>query len=116
MLGDRSNFDYQPCLIHGDLGAYHILFDRRSSRLSSILDFGVSGIGDPATDLGNLLQVYGESFVSRFLDVYPQLQGLMKRARFYAQALELQWVLSGINSGESFWFTAHIGGARDVLA
>jgi aminoglycoside 2''-phosphotransferase len=116
ILCEPSNFAYQPCLIHGDLGPYHILFDRKSRRLSGILDFGVSGTGDPATDVGNLLQVYGESFVNRLRGEYPQIERLMKRARFYAQALELQWVLSGLTSGEAFWFTAHIGGARDVLA
>lgn len=116
MLGDPSSFDYQPCLIHGDLGPYHILYDRQSRRLNGIIDFGVAGVGDPATDIGNLLQVYGESFVSRFLGEYPGVQDLMKRAHFYAQAIELEWVLSGLDGGETFWFTAHIGGARDLSA
>ncbi|MFZ4658307.1 MAG: hypothetical protein ACOYNY_14925 [Caldilineaceae bacterium] len=34
----------------------------------------------------------------------------------YAQSIELQWVLLGLETGKSFWFTAHIGGARDVYA
>ena len=34
----------------------------------------------------------------------------------YAQSSDLQWVLLGLETGESFWFTAHIGGARDVYA
>lgn len=116
IMDDPSSFDYQPCLVHGDLGPYHILYDRQSRRLNGIIDFGVAGVGDPATDIGNLLQVYGESFVSRFLGEYPRVQDLMKRARFYAQAIELQWVLSGLDGGETFWFTAHIGGARDLSA
>ena len=114
MLSDRSNFDYQPCLIHGDLGPYHLLFDAGTNRLTGLIDFGVAGLGDPATDVGNLLQVYGESFVSRLQRQYPELELLLKRARFYAQALELQWVLAGLKSGESFWFSAHLGGARDI--
>jgi aminoglycoside 2''-phosphotransferase len=114
ILGDQSNFDYKPCLVHGDLGPYHILFDRQTSHITGIIDFGVSGVGDPAIDFGNLLQVYGESFVSRFRPQYPASEDLMKRARFYAQAIELQWVLSGITSGETLWFLAHIGGARDI--
>ena len=28
----------------------------------------------------------------------------------------LQWILLGIESGETFWFTAHLGGARDIYA
>jgi hypothetical protein len=29
---------------------------------------------------------------------------------------DLEWVLLGLETGERFWFTAHLGGARDVLA
>jgi aminoglycoside 2''-phosphotransferase len=114
ILGDQGNFDYEPCLIHGDLGPYHILFDRQTSRITGIIDFGVSGVGDPAIDFGNLLQVYGESFVSRLRRRYPESEHSMKRARFYAQAIELEWALSGVTSGEILWFLAHIGGARDI--
>jgi aminoglycoside 2''-phosphotransferase len=113
-LSDRNNFAHTPCLIHGDLGPYHILFDRQSNHLQGIIDFGVAGVGDPATDLGNLLQVYGESFVSRIQRLYPQAKPLMPRARFYAQAIELEWALTGITSGETLWFVAHLGGARDL--
>ena len=45
---------------------------------------------------------------------YPNLEVFLPRARFYAQSIELQWVLLGIETGETFWFTAHLGGARDV--
>jgi aminoglycoside 2''-phosphotransferase len=114
VLNEPGAFEYAPCLIHGDLGTYHILFDQQSRRVSGIIDFGVSGLGDPAMDLGNLIQTYGESFVSRLQVRYPEIEQLMKRARFYAQAVELQWALSGIVTGEQLWFLAHLGGARDV--
>jgi aminoglycoside 2''-phosphotransferase len=116
MLGDERAFDYEPRLIHGDLGPYHILCDQAAGRLTAILDFGVAGFGDPATDLGGLLQIYGERFVRRILGAYPEAQPYLPRARFYAEAIELQWVMRGLTSGESFWFTAHLGGARDLWA
>jgi hypothetical protein len=53
--------------------------------------------------------------LARMADVYPGLDALMPRARFRAQEIELQWVLLGIETGDTFWFTAHIGGARDIL-
>jgi aminoglycoside 2''-phosphotransferase len=79
-----------------------------------VIDFGTAGLGDPATDLGGLLQIYGEPFVRRMLGIYPEAEALLPRARFYAEAIELQWVMLGITRGEPFWFTAHLGGARDL--
>ncbi len=113
MLTDPAAFDYPPALCHGDLAPYHILYDTAAQRISAILDFGVAGTGDPAMDIGNLLQAYGESFVGMSAGVYPELPELMRRGRFYARAIELEWALNGLESGETFWFTAHLGNARD---
>lgn len=37
-------------------------------------------------------------------------------ARFCAQAIELERALNGLETGETFWYTAHLGGARDRRA
>lgn len=114
-LGDPQNFEYTPALIHGDLAPYHILFDSGKAEITGVLDFGVAGIGDPALDLGAMISNYGESFANQLGQTYPGLESLLPRARFYSQAIELQWVLLGIETGDTFWFTAHLGGARDIL-
>ena len=114
-LEDPNTFEYTPALIHADLAPYHILFDRKKDQVTGVLDFGVAGIGDPALDLGTLISSYGESFIRQFSPFYPGLEAHMERARFYAQAIELQWVLLGIETGDTFWFTAHLGSARDIL-
>jgi aminoglycoside 2''-phosphotransferase len=106
-------FVYTPSLIHGDLAPYHLLVDRHSQHLVGVIDFGTAGLGDPASDLGALLQSYGGGFIQRLKQRYPQLVQSLPRARFYAQAIELQWVLLGLETDEQFWFTAHLGGARD---
>ena len=113
-LNSTGFFDFEPVLIHGDLAPYHILYAVDENRLSAVIDFGTAGLGDPATDLGNLISSYGESLVSKIEKTYPEYQNLLPRARFYAQAIELQWVLLGVESGEDYWFTAHLGGARDI--
>ncbi|MEJ2759373.1 MAG: phosphotransferase [Anaerolineales bacterium] len=114
-LEDHRNFTYEPTLIHADLAPYHILYDADQGEISGIIDFGVAGIGDPALDLGTLITHYGESFVSMFRETYPGMDALLPRARFYAQAIEFQWVLLGLETGDKFWFTAHLGGARDIF-
>jgi aminoglycoside 2''-phosphotransferase len=114
VLGDPESSEYMPSLIHGDLASYHILFDKQEQKITGVIDFGMAGLGDSASDFGNLIQIYGESFVRKMQNTYPGLERVLPRARFYAQLLELQWVLRGFESGESFWFTAHLGGARDI--
>ncbi|MBU0984853.1 MAG: phosphotransferase [candidate division Zixibacteria bacterium] len=114
MLENESFFEYKPALIHGDLRPYHILTDNEDSSLNGVIDFGVAGIGDPASDFGTLINTYGESFVVKMMNTYPNLEELMPRARFYAQALELQWAWLGLEFKENFWFIAHLGCARDI--
>ena len=120
-LATEDFFDYEPVLVHADLAPYHILFDERgrgsdehNRMITGILDFGTAGVGDAAQDFGTLLSAYGEQFVVKMGATYPGLNQLLPRARFHAQAIELQWALNGIESGENFWFTAHLGGARDI--
>ncbi len=113
-LANDSFFEYTPALIHGDLAPYHLLTDLESATLSGVIDFGVAGMGDPASDLGSMLQVYGSRFVEALLVAYPQARALLTRAKFYAQAIELEWVMNGLEQGQTFWFTAHLGAARDL--
>jgi aminoglycoside 2''-phosphotransferase len=113
-LNSPGFFDFDPVLIHGDLAPYHILYSKEQGCLTAVIDFGIAGLGDPATDLGSLISSYGEALVTKLEGKYPELADLMPRARFYAQAIEIQWVLLGVESGEKYWFTAHLGGARDI--
>jgi aminoglycoside 2''-phosphotransferase len=114
MLRQEDFFEYRPALIHGDLRPYHILIDHAKGELTGVIDFGVAGIGDPASDFGTLINTYGESFVVKMKGAYPHLDDLLPRARFYAQALELHWAWLGIELKENFWFIAHLGCARDI--
>jgi aminoglycoside 2''-phosphotransferase len=114
-LGDTEFFEYSPALIHGDLASYHILFDPQERKISAVIDFGVAGRGDPAVDIGGLINFYGEAYIRKIGPSYPGLENILPRARFYAQAVELQWVLQGLETGDVSWFISHIGGARDVM-
>lgn len=114
MLADPLSFDFKPTLIHGDLRPYHILIDSQTNEITGVIDFGVAGIGDPALDIGTLINTYGESFVAKMMKSYPSLDELLPRARFYAQSIEPHWVLLGIETGDHFWFSAHLACARDV--
>jgi aminoglycoside 2''-phosphotransferase len=112
MLGDPRNFEVELRLIHGDLWSEHLLADA-NTELCGVLDFGMAGLGDPANDFACLLQNYGEAFVGRMQSVYPELSRYLPRARYYARTIEFEWAIRGLTETQSFWFTAHLGNARD---
>lgn len=113
-LTDRRNFEYALKMVVTDIPPYHIMFDKQSERINGIIDFGCAGLGDPAIDLGVILYNYGESFVKRFYQVYPEAEAYLKRARFYAGAQELRWLLTGIERNDPWWFAVHVGSAKDM--
>lgn len=115
VLQDPTFMACEPCFMNGDLGPYHLLYNRDTQRLNGIIDFGTAGVGDPATDFGCLIDQYGESFLRQMAPFYPGLEQHIERARFWAGTLELQWALGGLRyPDEPDWFMVHIGRARDV--
>ncbi len=125
MLTDPEFLAYEAALMNGDIGTYHLLFDESRGRLSGILDFGTAGLGDPAADLACLLFQYGERLVRRVAEHYPAAAGMIDRARFWAQTLELEWAMKGLAIARAqerpgaridwSWFFVHIGlGTRDI--
>ena len=113
-LADRSNFEYEMRMVDTDIPPYHIMFDGFTRRINGIIDFGCAGLGDPAIDFGVIIYNYGESFVDRFYNEYPEAEVYLKRARFYAGAHEVRWLLTGIERDDRKWFAVHVGSAKDV--
>jgi aminoglycoside 2''-phosphotransferase len=113
-LGDRSNFEYELKMVDTDIPPYHIMFDRQRRDINGIIDFGCAGLGDPAIDFGVIIYNYGESFMDRFYKMYPEAETYLKRARFYAGAHEVRWLLTGIERNNPWWFAVHVGGAKDM--
>jgi aminoglycoside 2''-phosphotransferase len=113
-LADRSNFGYELKMVDTDIPPYHILFDGHRKRINGIIDFGCAGLGDPAIDFGVIIYNYGESFVNRLYKIYPEAETYLKRARFYAGAHEVRWLLTGIERNDPWWFAVHVGSAKDM--
>ena len=114
VISDRFSMEYQPALINGDRGAYHILYDSAQKMISGVIDFGTACVGDPAADLACMLYYYGESFVQRMNKYYPELREAIDRARFWAGTFELQCALGGIRTNNLSWFMTHLGGMKDM--
>jgi aminoglycoside 2''-phosphotransferase len=54
-LSNPANFDYEQCIVHGDLGAEHILVDSVTGDITGVIDFGDAWLGDPAGDFATIL-------------------------------------------------------------
>jgi aminoglycoside 2''-phosphotransferase len=77
-------------LVHGDFGATNILWDPTTYNISGIIDFGGSGIGDPANDFAGILSSYGEDFLTE----------IAERVRFYRSTFALQEALHGVENDD----------------
>ena len=106
----EKNFNFKKTLIHGDFGPSNIIFDTNCQKISGIIDFSEISIGDPAIDIAALVGPfgYGEDFVKLFEAIYPNIEVMLERARFYASTFALQEALFGVEFGDKEAFKAGI--------
>jgi aminoglycoside 2''-phosphotransferase len=98
-LDDPRLHRFEPSLRHGDFGPSNILYDPQSRAISGVIDFGFTGLGDPAQDVA-AVSWYGEPFLQRILRAYPQTESMLERARFYRGTYALEEALHGLRSGD----------------
>lgn len=105
-----SNLDIT--LIHGDFGASNILWNPESSRISGVIDFGSSGLGDAAYDFAGILSSYGKDFFDMCMDLYPNGEEISERVKFYKSTFALQEALHGIENSDRQAFENGMKGYR----
>jgi aminoglycoside 2''-phosphotransferase len=110
----RTGNDFTPALRHGDFGPGNIMVDENRQIISGVIDFGSAGIGDPAVDIAGLVGPagYGEDFVRQMLVDYPEAEGYLERAHFYASTFALQEALFGIEHDDQKAFESGIAAYR----
>lgn len=95
-----KGLDLKTTLIHGDFGASNILWNPETSRISGIIDFGGSSLGDPAYDFAGILSSYGEDFFNMCINLYPDGNEISERVKFYKSTFALQEALHGIENND----------------
>ena len=91
VLENKEFLEYTPALIHGGPTPSRFLCDRELKKINAVIGFGCAGIGDPAYDIGAVLDGFGETFLRRIGRYYGDLSKLIDRARFYAAYGHLCW-------------------------
>ena len=87
-------------LVHGDFGATNILWEPHTKKISGIIDFGGSDIGDPAYDFAGILSSYGKDFYNMCLNLYPNGTEIAERVTFYRSTFALQEALHGVENAD----------------
>jgi aminoglycoside 2''-phosphotransferase len=94
---------YTPTLLHGDLSPEHLLGDVESCRLSGVIDFGDSFIGDPYWELIYILEDYGEEILELFLTFYDSSaarRDAARRVRLFQQLNNVDYGMERLADGE----------------
>ncbi|MBI9045288.1 MAG: aminoglycoside phosphotransferase family protein [Anaerolineaceae bacterium] len=90
---------FEPCLRHGDFGPSNILYDPAKKKISGVIDFGSTGIGDPAYDLASV-SCFGNDFLNLFCEIYPASDNMLARARFFKSTFALMEALHGAKNND----------------
>lgn len=99
-LNGKAFLNLKTALIHGDFGASNILWNPKSDRISGVIDFGASGLGDPAYDFAGILSSYGNDFFDMCIGLYPNANEISERVKFYQSTFALQEALHGIENND----------------
>ncbi len=90
--------NFMPGLIHGDFHFGNVLFDRNGPKLTAMVDWELTTLGDPLVDLGWLLQAWPEDGAATG-PVTPW-SGFPTRAEIVARYAEM----TGRNVSEAGWY------------
>ena len=91
-----------------------MLYDPIAQKLSGILDFGIACYDAPDIDTCNLMQCFGESFVTRMFNAYPEARLILPRARYGVWLMELLALMEGIAKKSPHQLCNPIGIPRDI--
>jgi aminoglycoside phosphotransferase (APT) family kinase protein len=108
-------FDFEPRLVHGDLGPEHVLC-ARDGRIAGIIDWGDARAGDPAIDLAWALHGAGRAFARGVVAAYgPPDSATRARAAFYHRRGPWYEVLYGLERGQAELVASGLARVRERL-
>lgn len=104
-LEDVGRWRFQPCVVHGDLVAEHVLVE--GSTVLGILDWGQAKVADPADDLAWLAVGADTGALDSVLEAYAVGRSdapdrhLASRARLAGELALARWLLHGTTAGDA---------------
>jgi aminoglycoside phosphotransferase (APT) family kinase protein len=113
-LDDPANFQFEPHLIHADLGPAHVL--ARGDELAGVIDWSDARIGDPALDFAWALNGTSAAFAEAVLDAYARDDPLLAdRALFFHRLGPWYEVHYGVHFDQPAYVESGLAGVRSRL-
>ncbi len=94
----EARFEGRPCWFHGDVARGNLLL--RDGRLVAVIDFGTSGVGDPACDLVITWTSFTGPARGAFREAMGADEGAWARARGWALWKALITLVPQVRAGE----------------
>ena len=93
----------QPCVVHNDIGADHVLVDPTTGRLTGLIDWADAIVGDPVLDFVGLIQIGPWHFVREVLAAYrgPTDDAFFDRVVWATRTLTLHWLVDVLDTDEA---------------
>lgn len=109
LLGRLGSPPPEESVVHGDLGPSHIRVT--GDEVTGVIDWGDSGVGDPAIDLAWTAYGAGPAFVESLTGAYEPDPGLLARARDLHLLGPWHEVLFGLDTGQEEYVASGLAGA-----
>ena len=97
-----------PRVVHGDLGPSHVLVE--GDRVTGVIDWGDSGVGDPAIDLAWTVHGSAARFADAVVAAYRPSDSVLARARDLRLLGPWHEVLFGLDTGQDGFVASGLGG------
>lgn len=112
-ISNYPYLSYKRCIIHGDLTASNIIYNKLEECIAGVIDFTDSQIGDPAFDFAGLYWTYGPKFTEEVLKWYNTSESkelmLSRVSNFYGLHLVFHELQYNIKNGKDINWGATIG-------
>jgi aminoglycoside 2''-phosphotransferase len=97
LLSEFRDANFEPTLIHGDLGTENILFDPASVKLTGILDWGYMQISDPTLEFAHLFMHKAELGEEVLKQYGTEGSDFKKRIQWYVDSEPFYDIMWGVS-------------------
>ncbi len=120
LFSNKDFLNQRECLVHNDFGCSNILFDKKSQRISGVIDFGDACVSDIDNDFYCLLEDSDEELGREFgLKVlhyygYEDISKIIRKSNFHEFYWMIEEILYGFEYGNLEWVKEGMESIRKI--